>query len=77
MYQGNFYKVLDRCSLWKDEHTEGSYKAVANGWIEKGQIVLYICPSFSRSYTHKVVVNDQIGWIKLDWLRFELVDSEE
>ena len=47
------------------------------GYVEAGTLVFYICSSKTFGYTHKVIVNDHVGWIAHAISYDSIVESEE
>ena len=85
MKQGRFYRLSSRKPLWKTEAQGGTPSQYFEpydsdqfmGYVEAGTLVFYICSSKTFGYTHKVIVNDHVGWIAHAISYDSIVESEE
>jgi len=59
MKKGVLYKLAHKHSLYRTESCDTGQVAL----IEASSVVLYLEQSLKKPYTHKVVVQDQVGWI--------------
>lgn len=72
--KGKLYKTLKDCLLWEDDY---DMKELSE--IQEGSMILMVEPSdiHRRHTSHKVIFEDNIGWIDLESEELSILKETE